>query len=235
MQARRLAVAVAAAAAAPLALAGPAAARTDTSLTVFRSLPAVAGYFVASGQLQSSKASCASGRAFKLVRRQRGGSKVLDSGRASADGAIGAFSYPVKVNGNAKLTLKTPRTKACAAAQGRVPIPAPGRVRARRATVNTVPGIAGIASKGNQGALVGLILLDARAKCFADRKTTLESSTGKVLDTGVTSKTGAWALHLTASEYASGSPVTFTVKGTHEPFGDRCAAATESWPGTEMR
>jgi len=183
-----------------LVLAGPATAKpAKTDLVVYSSLEAFDGFLIATGQLHSPEAKCTSGRDYKLVSKKGRKTKLLDDGTATKDGSLAGLGAERFGTGKRKLYLKLRGTRACRPAMERVPLP---RTKGpMRASIGTIPLPRGISGKGDEGVIAGIVALDRRSRhCFSSRPTKLTGSQSGLVDRGVTSHNGVWALHVTVDE-----------------------------------
>lgn len=181
------------------------------------------GFHVAFGQVFSSKSSCSANRRVKLVSEKGGKRKLLDSGVSSADGAISGGYLESRVGGG---TLKfiASKTRKCKGATAKVEVVLE-RAANRRAAAGTIPAILGVNGNKQDGAFVGLILIESpnRAllrgqapKCFANRKMSLYKD-GELIDRGKSTHNGTWALHVTRREFNSMSEFVVKVRKSKKP------------------
>jgi len=205
---------------AALALASSAEARgaAPTEVSTYRGQEFSATRGIVWGQVFSDKASCVSGRKYKLVAfadigtTRRAKPTVVDTGRASKEGSIAGVVKLSEVGPGTTLALITPKTSKCGGA-GDPLDPVVARAKPAKSDVQIV----GVDGSGKDGAFAGVVTADS-GKCLANRKVKMISG-GKTLDTGTTSKRGAWALHLTAHESDSIITLKVSVKATSKCAG----------------
>lgn len=203
--------ALAAVATATIAMADGAQAAAPSSIKFYDLASSGPSQGVAFGQLFSKKGSCVAGRKFKLVVRTNvGRPKTVDKGTTSEEGALSALVTTTDLTGITDINFVAAKTKKCGKASAPLTI---GPIAAGRAAATTVDivGAAGIEKDGAFAGTVG----SGKSSCRSNRKVKLFRN-GKVLDTGVTTQRGSWALHVTRKETSAGATFKVTAAATKQ-------------------
>lgn len=185
---------------------------------------------LASGQILSAKAKCAQKRRFKLVALRDGRRKVLDRGRSSREGAVSGYFRARNLIDADDGFFVAGRTKRCRRLSGSLrEWSEAGERRTRdKDPSKTAVSIVGANGVGEDGAFDGILAVTPRADCFRNRKMKLIAN-GKVLDRGTTTANGAWALHLTQTEFDTTRSFRVRVAKSETKTGQECRAGGASY------
>jgi len=183
------------------------------------------------GELFSDKASCEAKRRFKLLVESGSQSKTADAGKTSKDGGIAGLMTAKEIGTADDALFVVAKTDKCAKVKlaldsaGRSVPPArqePARAKPAKSTLDIVT----VSGSASDGAFAGTVSADSR-KCIAGRKVRLFGGDTK-LDSGTTTKDGAWALHVTKGEYEASTRFKVTVKGTSKCSSGKDSFASET-------
>jgi hypothetical protein len=213
-----------------LAFASDAAAADRLQVYDLRDIPDSTG--LASGQILSSKGMCAQKRRFKLVALRAGKRKVLDHGLSSREGAVSGYFRDRDLRGADDGVFVANRTKRCPRLSGSLRDWSEGAERLERdhGSSKTAVFIVSVNGVDEDGAFGGILSATPRADCFRGRKMRLIAD-GKVLDKGITTANGAWALHVTQTEFDTTELFRVRVAKASTKKGQRCKPAGVGYGG----
>lgn len=189
---------------------------------------------IASGQILSPRKSCSRERRFKLVATSSEGKpKVLDRGMSSREGAVSGYFRSRELDGADDAVFIASQAKGCPRLRGSIREWSGPKERTARAAEEQIKSFVAIVAPtgvGADGAFKGIVALSPGADCFRGRRMTLLAD-GEVLDQGDTTKNGAWALHLTQSEFDTTKRFRVKVAGARTKVDQECTSASALYPG----
>lgn len=197
--------------------AAQAKASAETNIAIYGGSEYSATRGVVFGKVFAGKPACVAKRKFNLVVKDGGSSKVVDSGKASAEGGIAGSVKFSETSMTSELSLATPKTADCKKASA--PLSMTAKASARQKPAKSEVLVVDVDGQGSDGAVAGVVTA-GKSECVGGRKVKLIVD-GVKLDTGTTSKDGAFGLHITAGEAEGGGPPKVSVKGN-----SKCAGAS---------
>ena len=208
--------AIAVAAVSTLALAGPANAKAPApgEIVPYAALPISPTKGIFWGQLFSDRSSCVGKRKFGLVVEHPGGKTTVDRGKTSSDGGISGIATDSDLTGATGASFVVAKTSKCA----KVTLSLGGGKLAPSKAAGTDVEIVGLGGGPDDGAFGGFVEA-SKGSCRSNRRIEFLVD-GDRIDNGRTTEKGAWSLHITESEFTSGTKFKAVVKKT-----SKCAGA----------